>query len=108
MTPTEPDERTAIKAIFHRIRTRALRDAKINLQHVNEAEEAVEALLAERIQTARAQGAIEERENMKFILDNGVVTNIPFNQYRYTGGGLLLNWDDRTKQLAAQLKAGEE
>lgn len=98
MTPIDqPDAHTAIKAIFHRIRTRALRDAKINLQHVNEAEEAVEALLAERIQTARAQGHEEGRIDEAAYWMQNVIS-----------GTRSARFEARIQTRLAQLKAGEE
>ena len=48
---------------------------------------------------------IDERENMKFIDADGQETFAPYLQYRYTGDGLLLDWEDRTKQLDERLQA---
>jgi hypothetical protein len=74
------------------------------------------AMLARYVQAhtdaAVKAARIDERENMKFIDWHsdppGQETFIPFTQYRYTGDGLLLNWEDRTQQLKPQAGEGGE
>lgn len=46
---------------------------------------------------------IDERESMKFIYADGVETYAPYAQYRFVKDGLILNWEDRTEQLKAEL-----
>lgn len=41
----------------------------------------------------------DERENMRFLKSDGTETHIPFTEYRYTGDGLLLDWEKRTAKL---------
>ena len=51
---------------------------------------------------------IDEREHMKFIENDGAETHKPYVQYRFAKDGLLLDWDDRTKALQAQLIQDKE
>lgn len=48
------DDGEALSKAFHRLRTRALRDAPIYLQHVSECENEVKALLAQAYQSGYA------------------------------------------------------
>lgn len=46
----------------------------------------------------------DEREGMQFFdQKTGEETHTPYLQYRFTGDGLKLSWEDRTKELEADL-----
>lgn len=70
----------------------------------------VQEAVAQATKEAEVAARVDERENMKFVCDDGKETHIPFNLYRYTGDGLLLTWEEREKQLAAlrQPEGGQE
>jgi hypothetical protein len=57
------------------------------------------ALFTEHSKEVDRLARIDERENMKFIDNDGKETHLPYVQYRYSGDGLLINWEDRTAQL---------
>lgn len=59
---------------------------------------AIVELVQEQVRAAR----VDERESMMFLGNDGIETNIPFLQYRFKKDGLILNWADRTNELAQQ------
>ena len=56
-------------------------------------------LIRQREEQAAREARIDEREGMQFFDDDGQETHKPYIQYRYTGSGLKLDWDDRTKEI---------
>ncbi len=59
--------------------------------------------IASKLRQVETEARVHEREHMKFIQSDGTETHIPFTQYRFTGDGLLLDWEDRSVQLQAIL-----
>ncbi|KAB2584390.1 hypothetical protein BS297_15735 [Rhodococcus erythropolis] len=58
-------------------------------------------------QAKEREARVSEREGMQFFDESGEETFKPYLQYRFTGGGLKLSWEDRTSELAA-LKTKQE
>lgn len=64
--------------------------------------------MAESFEKLLLEARIDEREGMSFYDDSGEETFKPYVEYRYTGDGLKLSWDDRTAELQSLLnKTGE-
>ena len=64
----------------------------------------LQALIDKKVTEAR----IDERNGMQFFNDDGTVTFKPYGQYRFTGNGLKISWEDRTAELTAQLSKPKE
>lgn len=79
----------------------ALRGGAINFD--DEASKLIDTYTQAKEREAR----VSEREGMQFFDESGEETFKPYLQYRFTGGGLKLSWEDRTSELAA-LKTKQE
>lgn len=102
MTPTEQyDELSQELSDELWDQSRILKDTR------REAEEwynKVKQLITADRKRVEIEARIDERENMKFF-DNGghgAEIHLPYVEYRYTGDGLKLTWDDRTEELRKQ------